>query len=330
MAKKSKWFIVATNIYQDSLRRMHIRPDQIGGVPAPRVDPDKLKKFYRTFNMYMKYSGLTPAALSGRRILEIGPGEYIGVPLLFLANGAQSAVCMDRFVPYQETDAHLNHYRALRESLTDEQRHRFDGVIRLDSRIQLRRDRLEFIYGKGIEDTSTMFPARSFDFIISNAVLEEVYQIDKAFDFMDRLLAPGGYSMHKIDLRDYGMFTKHGFHPLEFLTLPDEIYRYMSESAGQPNRRLVNYYRDKGRAPGYDTKIFIAAILGHPEMPEYKLRLERGADYTDADLSTVEKIRPRLLERYRKLSSEDLLTGTILFIARKPAVTTPAQAGDGP
>ncbi len=114
----------------------------------------------------------------------------------------------------------------------------------------------------GIEDTDSLFPPAYFDAIVSTSVLEEIYGIDVAFQKMDRLLRPGGYSIHKIDFRDYGMFTKHGFHPLEFLTVPDWAYRYMTESSGQPNRRMVNYYRGKMAELGYGSKILIAMVAG--------------------------------------------------------------------
>ena len=55
-----------------------------------------------------------------------------------------------------------------------------------------------------------------------------------------------------IDLRDYGMFTKHGFHPLN-LTVPDAIYQRMVE-CGRPAepaaRELLS--RDDGRLGAAD------------------------------------------------------------------------------
>jgi len=45
---------------------------------------------------------------------------------------------------------------------------------------------------------------------------------------MDALLAPGGWMMHKIDLSDQGMFSRNGQHPLTYLTIPDQVYGWMS------------------------------------------------------------------------------------------------------
>jgi len=43
---------------------------------------------------------------------------------------------------------------------------------------------------------------------------QEVWEIDRAFQGLDQLLAPGGCLLQKIDLRDYGLFSANGFHPL--------------------------------------------------------------------------------------------------------------------
>jgi hypothetical protein len=156
--------------------------------------------------------------------------------------------------------------------------------------------------------------------VVSNAVIEEIYDPMPSFQAQDKLLRPGGVMMHRIDLRDYGMFSKYGFHPLEFLTVPDWIYRRMVEGSGQPDRRMIDYYRDVGARMGYQTEIYIARVLGSDsELPEAKRELQAGVDYTEAQLALVREIRPRLIERYRKLPDLDLLPATIIFVGRKPA-----------
>jgi SAM-dependent methyltransferase len=179
---------------------------------------------------------------------------------------------------------------------------------------------MSYVYGKGVEDAAASdFAPRSFDLIVSNAVLEEVYDLDRTFAALDRVLKAGGRQIHVIDLRDYGMFTKHGFHPLEFLTVPDGIYRYMVESSGQPNRRLIDYYRRTADSLGYRSAIYATRVLGRDgELPGSPQTLEYGRDYSDESLALVRAIRPRLLPRYRQLSDQDLLVQSIVFVARKP------------
>jgi SAM-dependent methyltransferase len=318
IAKKSKWFIIATNMYQDVLRRTHLKADQIGGEPQAGFDPKQLDLIDNTFNRYLKYSGLTRETLKDKTVLEIGPGEYIGVALRFLAAGAREVVCLDKFVHFQSSPAHLRLYRELRKTLTDEDRERFDRVVNLENGIQLDTNRLKWIYGKGVEETDSLFPPAYFDVIVSAAVLEEIYNTDMAFQKMDRLLSPGGYTIHKIDVRDYGMFSKHGFHPLEFLTVPDSVYRYMSEATGQPNRQLANYYRDKMKELGYESNIYIALVAGQKEMPEYKTVVQEGVDYPADRMKSYQAMRPQLLDRYQAVSDQDLITEALLLVGKKP------------
>jgi len=151
-------------------------------------------------------------------------------------------------------------------------------------------------------------------------VRAQIYETDASFPGTGRSLAPAGQMKHATDLRDYGMFTKHGFHPLEFLTVPDAIYRYMSQSVGQPNRRLVDYYRTAMALLGYSSTIHITWIVGAPQrMAASRTTLRKGVDYSEETLTLLRQIRPGLLERYRQLRDEDLVVASILLVARKPS-----------
>ena len=115
------------------------------------------------------------------------------------------------------------------------------------------------------------------------------------------------------------MFSKHGFHPLEFLTIPDPVYRYMVEASGQPNRRSLDYYRSTAARYGYSARIYRTWVVGGPShLPEYQTNLQYGRDYSDENIRLVRSVRSRLLPRYQELSDEDLLTRSILIVFDKP------------
>lgn len=329
-AKRFKYFIIATNIYQDLLRRSGIRTDQIGQDDA-RVLPDSeiptyLNRINTTFDVYQKYGELSPERIRGRRVLEVGPGETIGIALRFIAAGAETVTAVDKFAPLQTSVFHQRLYRALAAPLTDGERARIESAVELTGGVTARGDRLQYVYGEGVEDTARRLPPGSFDIIVSNAVLEEVYDTDRMFAGFDRLLAPGGRQVHVIDLGDYGMFSKHGFHPLEFLTVPDFLYRYMVESTGQPNRRALDYYRATADRYGYSARVFHTWVVGAPtHLPEYRTELVYGRDYSDENLELIRAVRPRLLSRYRNLPDEDLLTRSVLIVLDKPARTDLAR-----
>ncbi len=322
IAKRFKYFVVATNIYQDLLRRSGLRRDQISqpdyGALAETQVPAYLRRINSTFSDYEHYGGLDPERIRGRRVLEVGPGETIGVALRFLGAGAEHVTAVDKFVPLEQSVFHQRLYTELAGGLPEPDRTRITNVVNLDHGVTPRSDRLAYVYGVGMEDVARRMPAASVDIIVSNAVLEEIYDSDQMFEGFDRLLKPGGRQVHAVDLGDYGMFSKHGFHPLEFLTIPDGVYRYMVEASGQPNRRPLQYYRDVANRFGYDCRIYRTWVVGgNTRLSEYPTTLDYGRHYSDANLRLIQDVRPRLLPRYRELPDQDLLTRSILVVMDK-------------
>src|SRR5205823_5263548 len=149
------------------------------------------------YREYLQYSRLAPEAFVGKRILEVGPGDNFGVALKFLAMaGAQQVVCLDKFYSERNQEQQTLIYRELRKQLSPEQVRVFDDAIKLNGDIKLNPQRLEYIYGHGIEEADQILKPESFDFIVSRAVIHNVYDLDRGFAVMDRLLARGGYMLH--------------------------------------------------------------------------------------------------------------------------------------
>ena len=105
----------------------------------------------------------------------------------------------------------------------------------------------------------------------------------------------------------------------EFLTVPDWVYRRMVEGSGQPDRRLIDYYREIGPRLALETEVYITRILGvDVDLVEPRRELRPGIDYSAEQVKVLEAIRPRLLERYRKLPDQDLIAMSIVFVGRNP------------
>jgi SAM-dependent methyltransferase len=331
-AKRNKWFVIAGNVAQDSLRRYGLSSRQIGqrstiAMPESEI-PASLSKIRSIYEQYLRHSGWDAASVAGKRVFELGPGYTIGVPLMFAADGADFVAGLDKFVPLQDGADFQLLYSRMRDTFSVAQKAAFDRTISLRPKIALNPQHAVYIDHKELTDCVKQLTPGTYDMIVSNAVMEEIYDPMPVLRAQDALLRPGGVMVHRIDLRDYGMFSKYGFHALEFLTVPDWIYRRMVESSGQPDRRMIDYYRDIGTSMGYQTEIYITKVLGsNADLPEPQRVLRPGIDYTDRQLNMVREIRPRLIERYRKLPDVDLLAASILFVGRKPGLdkeaTTP-------
>jgi Methyltransferase domain len=322
VAKKSKMAVVFYNIYHNWLAKRRFNSGKIetssGTIHSGFTLSESLSYINQVFDDYLKYSGISINTLESKRVLEIGPGDNLGVALKFLLAGAKCVVCLDKF--YSERDWKQQHkiYQALREQLNDNEREIFDEVVNLDEGITGDSQKLIQLYGTAIEEAEKALEPESFDFIVSRAVFEHLYDTDTAFSVINRLLIPGGYMMHKIDFRDHGMFYyKH--HPLTFLTIPSSVYKLMTHDSGKPNRRLINYYRRKTTELGYDSKLLITGIVGsESEILPHKETAVFGVDYSDSTISLLNQIRPHLQAEFREMPDEDLMVSGVFLIARKP------------
>jgi len=321
IASQSKTLIIVHRIFDNWRRRRAFKSGNTTTAYGSTHEFWSLEKSVSYINLvyreYLEYAGLGPEALRGKRILEVGPGDNFGVALKFLAAGAAKVVCLDKFYSERNVQQQTRIYHELRKQLSPDEARVFDECIKLDGDIELNEERLQYIYGHGIEEADEILDPGSFDFIVSRAVIHNVYDVDRGFEAMDRLLAPGGYMLHKIDLSDENMFSSRGMHPLTFLTIPERIYYLMASDSGKPNRRLIGDYREQVQKRGYQTKILITTVLGAGPLVPHKEQIEQGVDYSDKTLSLINAIRPRLVSPYRDRSDAELAATGIFLVATK-------------
>lgn len=263
--------------------------------------------------------GLDRAELAGARVLEVGPGDNLGLALRLIAGGAERVEAVDRFAIEADRDRQREIYEQLITRLERDERARAQAVLDAgDELLDSRRVRLHA--GLPVERAAERFEPRSFDVVVSVAALQHVRDLPATIEALDRLLAPGGLMLHQIDMSDMGTFSSHGLHALTFLTFPDRLYRLMSSGVGAANRMLLPDYRDPLISRGYDVTFFITRIAGGAgTLDEPRSELIRGRDFSATDEQNVESIRRSLNRRYRPFPVEDLLANAALVVARKPA-----------
>jgi hypothetical protein len=131
-------------------------------------------------------------------------------------------------------------------------------------------------------------------------------------------LRPGGVLVHRIDLRDHGMFSGH--HPLTFLTIGAGLYRAMAAETGRPNRILLPAYRSHVAALGWPVRLGITRLVGvageFGALPWDQL----PADARDVALAAVRQIRPQLAAPFRTMADQDLAVAGFALVAEKPTV----------
>lgn len=273
------------------------------------------------FEDYLLYGHVGSDDLRGKSVLEVGPGDDLGVALRFIGKGASKVVCLDRFYSDRDEAQHIEIYKALLDSLNREERHLAESAIEIsDGGVKFDRRKIESISNTAVEEAESLFQEESFDLIISRAVLEHVFDLDTAFLNMSTWLKTGGLLLHKVDLRPHSMFPAHS-NPLAFLTVPGLLWPLMTSYTGSPNRKRINYYQERLEALGrYDFKIYVTRIFGNQgEILPHKLSIKYGEDYGETNLDLVRHIRRNLSREFRSLSDEELLTAGIFLCACKRA-----------
>src|SRR5882762_978391 len=324
LAKKSKSLIIAFKIYQNWRLKRQFASGEIetdhGSTHRKKSLDESLSYIDEQFVDYLTYGDVTFEQLRGKKILELGFGDNVGVALRFLAAGAARVVCVDKFYSRRDVAHEREVYAALRARLSNDEKQRFDEAIVLVDGITFNASRLSCLNGLELETAAARLLKQEerFDIIVSRAVIEEIYEPDKVFAAADKLLAPGGLMLHKIDLRDYGIFTESGLHPLTFLTIPESVYRLMATDSGIPNRKLLSYYRGQMAELGYEAKFFVTEVVGHgPIIPHQEVSQLNG-EYSKLALPVINAIRPRLAREFRELSDGELMVCGLFMVARKP------------
>src|SRR5215813_13694859 len=172
LARRSRSAIIIYKIFDNRRLKKRIESGDIetshGSTHLNQSVTDSLAYIEKQFANYINYAGLSD--LKGRRMLELGPGDNLGVALKFLAAGAASVVCLDRFYSRRNTAHEREIYKALRETLGAEEKVRFDEAVKLDDGVAFNPEKLQTIYGDTLEAFAAKLADRKFDLILSCAV----------------------------------------------------------------------------------------------------------------------------------------------------------------
>lgn len=265
--------------------------------------PEKsLQYIHLVTDEYIKYGGI--GSLENKDILEVGPGDNLGVALLMCAQGAGRVVALDRFYSPRNKEQETSIYRALINEMPPLQQSRAELCLSDKNS----GPRIDYVHGIGIDDPAIVEAYGQFDLIVSRAVLEEVKDINQAILNMAQMLKPSGKMVHKIDFRDYGMFSDYhhatqAHHPLTFLTINDNLWQMMTSHRSFLNRAFVNSYIEQFSRLGF------------------KVAVEQPVLYETEPAGTTGEwllpIRKKLLPRFRQLPDEILQIKGAFIVVQK-------------
>jgi len=233
------------------------------------------------------------ASLQHRSVLEVGPGLNFGVALLLKCAGARRVAVTDRFLARYQSSYHGRLYRAIREMAAAQlpalDLAPFDAFIAGASHASGAVECIEMPLERVAEQH-----AQSFDVVLSNAVLEHVYDPGAAAKSLYAVLAPGGKGYHQVDFRDHHDFS----HPLEYLLQSERDFRLQLERShcewGNRFRphELETHLRNAGFAhPVMHVNMRVAPDYMQSFLP--RLRAARHSPYCTMDAALLEVIGAR-------------------------------------
>lgn len=261
--------------------------------------------------------------IEGKRILEIGPGDNLGVGLMLLAMGAESVTCLDGFAPRSDAEKNRQLYASLYRSMTPEERRRVADVVRedADGGVSLTGRRLAAHYCAPIEKPHPALEPKTYDIILSRAVLEHLADIRKGWAAMVRVLKPDGEMWHKVDFRCHKLFSR--IHPLYFLTVDEKWWRLASSPDPTLNRARLPVYRELTSREFVHTETYFTHVLEDHEIEPHTTTLIAGEHYSDHQKQLVRQIRPLLKHPFSTYTDEELLVSGAFVISRHKR--SPAQ-----
>ncbi|HEV2700862.1 MAG TPA: class I SAM-dependent methyltransferase [Steroidobacteraceae bacterium] len=156
--------------------------------------------------------------IEGKVVVEIGPGDALGLAPLFIAAGAARYVAVDRF---------LGDVWGIGANRIYDEIERLRGPFPTAWRDQVT------LVRHSIEKTLVGVP--SADIIVSFDVIEHLLDLPQAVRNMSSLLTRDGRMIHRIDYGPHGVWLSTQ-DPLSFLSVPDWLWSAIGSNRGYPNR----------------------------------------------------------------------------------------------
>ena len=257
-----------------------------------------------------------------RTVVELGPGDSIGIGLMALLTGAEQYYAVDAvrhassvknlfifdgLVKLLAVQAPIPSGGELSEILPELDDYSFPSKVLNDARLTqaLAHDRLSRLRMTLVSDLVTgpiryhapigrmhEIPGNSVDLIISQAVMEHVDQLKETYNECFRCLKPGGFMTHQIDFRCHDTAPEWNGH----WKYADLTWRLM-----------------RGGRPWFINRQPCSTHISLINQADFKVH----AEIKQSACSGIS--RGQLATRFEELSENDLITAGVLVLASKSA-----------
>jgi SAM-dependent methyltransferase len=248
-------------------------------------------------------------------LAELGPGDNLGVILMFLANGISTADAPDRFYSNRNIMQQQKIYQKLsalhpkiNNILSANQDNSYENI-----------NNVTRYYGKNAAGEFFFNSTKKYDIIISRSVLEHLDNPLLALQKMYLALNPGGMLIHKVDLRDHGMLTPW-HHATKFLEIPNWLYKLMTKGIGYPNRILFHRYKQLVKNFNETCKhyFYIAGLHGVQPLNQEYCITKLPHNYKQLALNYISQYKHKYAAEFKNIPNEELMISSFFWVCKKP------------
>jgi SAM-dependent methyltransferase len=210
-------------------------PDQIDR--CVQYDSGVVDNWLAYLNAYLG----RPAEIDGKNILELGPGQDLGIGLILLARGARKYNAVDAHDLLSQSSEKF--YKALFDRLESDG---LDESSLADLRGQLgriysdRADRLNYLWREDFD--LSVLDGEGVDFVFSQAAFEHFDDAARTVGQLSSVVNPGAVFLAVIDLQTHTRRLRD-LDPLNIYRYSDFYYR-LCRYVSQPNRLRPAEYRE--------------------------------------------------------------------------------------
>lgn len=306
--------LIASLLSYNLLWRLRLRlgliATEIGSTHATLSTEQSVHYVESVFNGY-KELGKVPQFHG--RVAEVGPGDSAGVAVLVRHDGAEMVDLVDRYRKKTADDG-----RAVLEALDQ----KYD-LSHLRQAPSLTNDSIAGVAWKAGQAAEAYFrscPPDTYDFILSWAVMEHLYDPLSALRDMVRCLRSGGIMLHTIDFQDHNLFRTTN-DELAWLRYPDRLWRRMTSHTGHPNRVLLHRYsralHDLSHDQLKDYSILVTQLVEVGKVRPWRPIADLPPSDAASAESYVEARRQRFADEFQQVPAGELAVLGISLRAEK-------------
>lgn len=316
--KSFAWLRICVYVFDDFIKGLKLSMGQIAtksGTHANRSVEESMTYIENVLHRY-KITG-NVEKFSGR-VAELGPGDNAGVAMLMKGEGCTQVDLIDRYY----SDRNFEQQNKIYQHLAD--KYDLDQLKTTDSWDEQKIAGINWNSGQAAEEYFQQCASQDgtvYDYIISCAVLEHLYDPLDCLQKMVACLKPGGKVLQIVDLRDHNLFSPIK-HELFFLQIPSFIYPLIGKNSGKPNRILVHRYRDvlesMKQSGLIDYSILVGSLASIGEIEPPRKFLDIDPEKQRQAINFVEQHRHKFAPEFNQVDSQDLaVTGIFLNIVKK-------------